>query len=121
MDNDSDRTLIGRVEAAERRATHDFLAGDYGEPSAGHPSSGPKCPDGHNIPSSARVIAYHLLNEENRTVGERRLFALVDAVACVLAHDGRYGSEETARLALETVVEREIALAAVRALAAGDH
>ena len=48
---------------------------------------------------SAKLTAYDLLNAENRTSAERKLFAQVDAVACVLAHGGRYGSQETARLA----------------------
>jgi len=62
------------------------------------------------------VAAYHLINCENATIGERKLFALVDAVACVLAQDGRHGSKETARLALEIVVGSAVALAAVRTL-----
>lgn len=68
------------------------------------------------IPSSAKVAAYHLINCENNAVGERKLFALVDAVACVLAHDG---AQETGRLAFETVAGSAVALAAVRALVEG--
>ncbi len=70
---------------------------------------------GRTIPSVAKLRAYDLLNTETK-VAERQLFALVDAVACVLAHGGHYGSEETARLALESVVGSAVALAAVRAL-----
>lgn len=58
------------------------------------------------------MVAYHLINDES-LVDERSLFALVNAVACVLAHQGR---TETARLALEAVVPPVVALAAVRAL-----
>lgn len=67
------------------------------------------------IPSAAKVSAYHLINDEC-LIGERELFALVYAVACVLAHDGPDGGTETARCAFETVVPPVVALAAVRAL-----
>lgn len=67
------------------------------------------------IPSSAKVAAYHLINDEC-LIGERELFALVDAVACLLAHSGPDGGPETARCALETVVPPTVALTAVRAL-----
>jgi len=70
------------------------------------------------VPSAAKVVAYNLINTENRTVGESKLFALVDAVACVLAHEGR---EETARLAFESVVGSAVALAAVRVLTENDR
>lgn len=73
---------------------------------------------GSPIPSSARIAAYELLTAET-TTAERKLFALVDAVACVLAHGKRSHSEQTARLALETVVGPAVALAAVRALVDG--
>jgi len=69
------------------------------------------------IPSAAKLVAYHLLNDEC-LVAERSLFALVGAVACLLAHDG---SEETARLAFETVVRPAVALAAVRTLLGEDR
>ncbi len=109
--------LIRRLENLEGRATRDFFAGDYGPPPAGDRGSPDlTCRTGRTIASSAKLAAYDLLNAENRTVTEPKLFALVDAVACVLAHDGRYGSEETARLALEIVVGSKVALAAVRAL-----
>ncbi|PZS30822.1 MAG: hypothetical protein DLM59_10850 [Pseudonocardiales bacterium] len=49
----------------------------------------------------------------------RPLSALVDAAACVLTRGQRCGREETARLALETIVGPAIALAAVRALIDG--
>ncbi|PZS34910.1 MAG: hypothetical protein DLM59_03870 [Pseudonocardiales bacterium] len=75
--------------------------------------------DGYRPPrevrSAAKVVAFELLNAET-TVAERRLFALVDCVACLLAHGGRYGSEETARLAFESVVGSSAAEAAVRVL-----
>jgi len=66
------------------------------------------------ISSTARLVAFGLLDADIST-GEIRLRALVDAVCCVLAHDGRDG-EETARLALEAVVHPAVARAAVRAL-----
>jgi len=67
------------------------------------------------IPSAAKLVAYHLLNDEC-LVAERSLFALVGAVACLLAHNGTDGGTETARCAFETVVPPAVALAAVRAL-----
>lgn len=79
-------------------------------------SPDPACRAEKIIPSSAKVAAWHLINCENSTIGERKLFALVDAVACLLAHGGRYRSQETARLALETVVGSAVALAATRCL-----
>jgi len=66
------------------------------------------------ISSSARLVAFGLLDAAIST-GEQRLGALVDAVCCVLAHDGRDG-EETARLALEAVVHPTVAREAVRVL-----
>jgi len=96
--------LIRRVEDQERRATRDFLHGDYGPPPDRLPEP---------VPSAAKIAAWHLLDGENRTVSERKLFALVDAVVSVLTHGGR---EETARLAFEIVVRPAVALAAVRAL-----
>ncbi len=115
--DDSAADLIRRLDNLEGRATRDFFAGGYGPPRAGDRGSPePTCRTGRTIASSAKLAAYDLINAENRTVTERKLFALVDAVACVLAHNGRYGSEETARLALEIVVGSTVALAAVRAL-----
>jgi len=73
------------------------------------------CRTGHVIPSSAKVAAWRLLIADTR-LSERKLFALVDAVACVLAHGGPDGGTETARCAFETVVPPVVALAAVRAL-----
>lgn len=106
MDTDPETTaepsLIDRLETLEGRAVRDFFAADYDRAA-------------REIPSKAKLTAYDLLNAET-TVPERKLFALVDAVSCVLAHNGRYGGEETARLALETVTGSSVALAAVRAL-----
>jgi len=65
-----------------------------------------------------KVAAWHLINTENKTVGERKLFGLVDAAARVLAH--QRNGQETARLAFETVVRPGVALAAVRVLT-GEH
>jgi hypothetical protein len=67
------------------------------------------------VRSAAKVLAFNVLNAET-TVAERRLFALVDAVACLLAYGGCYGGEETARLALESVVGSPAAAAAARVL-----
>ena len=93
----------GRVRGeAEQRATRDFLNGDYASSQTDS-----------TVPSSAKIAAWHLLDGENRTVSERKLFALVDAVVSVLTHGGR---EETARLAFEIVVGPAVALAAVRIL-----
>ena len=99
-----DASLTDRLEDQERRATRGFLGGDYGPPGARLPET---------VPSSAKIAAWHLLDGENRTVSERKLFALVDAAVSVLTHGGR---EETARLAFETVVRPAVALAAVRIL-----
>lgn len=93
----------------EHRAARDFFVGDHG-------SATPACQVGEAIPSSAKVAAYHVINTQNRTVGEHKLFALVDAVACLLAHGGPDGGPETARRAFETVVPPAVALAAMRAL-----
>lgn len=103
-------SLIGKVDAYEGSTIRDFLNGDDSLPCP------TPCRAESAIPSSAKVVAYDLINRENGTVGERKLFALVDKVACVLAHEGR---EETARRALETVVGSGVALAAVRTLVAG--
>lgn len=75
---------------------------------------------GRAIPSSARVAAWHVLNDGS-PVGERRLFALVDAVVSLLDQGGRSGSLETARCALETVASPAVALAAVRVLVEDDQ
>jgi hypothetical protein len=108
---------MDKLENLESRATRDFLADDY------DPSRCPlarvhvprrKC---HRIVGQARRV--RPAQRQNPAVPERKPFALVDAVACVLADGGRYGSQETARLALETVVESAVALAAVRALIGG--
>jgi len=101
-------SLVDKVERSEARATRDFLAGDYGPPMSA-------CRIESAIPSSAKVVAYDLLNAES-PVGEAALFALVDAAVSVLVHEGR---EETARLAFETVVEPRVALEAVRTLIGG--
>jgi hypothetical protein len=112
-----DASLIGKLENLEGRATRDFFASDYGQPRAGDRGSPDStCRGERIIPSSAKLEAFDMLNAETSTVPERKLFALVDAVACVLAHGGRYGSEETARLALESVAGSAVALAAVRTL-----
>jgi len=95
-----------------------ILDGDYGPPRANDRFPEPESPAVRSIPSSAKVAAWDLLDRENKRVGERKLFGLVDAVVCVLAHGGR---EETARLAFETVVGPGIALAAVRILTGEDR
>ena len=94
--------------------TRDFPAGDYGPPRGRLPE--PSCRARRTVPSSAKVAAYDLINGENRIVGERKPFALVDAAACVLDHGHRYGGQEAARLVLEVVAAPAIALAALRAL-----
>ena len=73
------------------------------------------------ITSSARVAAWNRINTEPGTVSERKLFALVDAAACVLDHGHRYGGQETARLMLEVVVRPGVALACVRILTGEDR
>ncbi len=110
--DDDSLSLVDKMENLEGRATRDFLSGDYRLPEP------PRQHCGLTIPSSAKLTAFDLLNVEVST-GERRLFALVDAASCVLAHNGRYGGEETARLAFETVVSPAVALAAVRVLTSG--
>jgi hypothetical protein len=123
MDSDPEtakpETLFDKLERLEGRATCDFLSGDYGPPATGGLPE-PACRAGGTIPSSAKLTVFDLLNAES-TLAERKLFALVDCVSCVLAHGGRYGSEETARLGLESVVSATIALAAVRVLAESRH
>lgn len=106
--------VIGKPENLDGPVTCDFLAGECGLSQADDPGTSSRAR--HGIPSASRAAAYHLIDRENRTVGERKLFALVDAVACVLAHGERSGSRETARLAFETVVGSAVALAAVRVL-----
>lgn len=71
------------------------------------------------VRSSAKVAAWHLLNDGSR-VGERRLFALVDAVASLLDKGRGNVGLETARCALETVVPPAVALAVVRVLIGDD-
>jgi hypothetical protein len=70
------------------------------------------------ISSSTKLFAYNLLSAAANTGAgaERRLMALIDAVTCVLVNDRSYGSEKTARLALETVVTPAVALTIVRTL-----
>ncbi|PZS29653.1 MAG: hypothetical protein DLM59_12465 [Pseudonocardiales bacterium] len=94
-------TLIDKLERLEGRATRNLFTGDH------RPA--------REIRSAARLAAFDLLNAET-TVPERKLFALVDSVACWLAQGGRNASEETARLALEIVVGPALALAVVRIL-----
>lgn len=109
--------LIGEVEALEGMRYPRLSRRRYGAPAGNRAPSDPvPCRAELAIQSSAKVLAYDLINRENGTIGERKLFALVDAVACVLAHEGR---EETARLALESVVGSTVALAAVRTLRRG--
>jgi hypothetical protein len=71
------------------------------------------------IPSSARVAAWQLVSAAS-PIGERRLFALVDAVASLLEQGGPHAGLETARCAFEIVVPPAAALAAVRALVEDD-
>lgn len=71
------------------------------------------------IPSSAKVAAWHVLNDRS-PVGKHKLFALVDAVACLLVHGGPDSSLETARYAFQTVVPPAAALVAVRTLLGND-
>ena len=104
--------LTGKVENLQGRATPELIASDDTPPRPTYLV----CHAGRSIPTSARLTAYDLLNAANRTVAERKLYALVDAVACLLAHDGPHASQETARLALESVVGSAVALAAVRTL-----
>ena len=112
-----DLSLIGTLENLEEQATRDFLAGDYGPPRGPLPE--PTCRTGRAVPSSAKVAAWHLIDAENRTVSERKLFALVDAAACILDHE-RNG-QETARLVLETAAGPAVALAALRTLTGEDR
>jgi len=109
--------VIDKVETLQGRATGEFLDGDYDPPK-------PVCAAGRAIRSAAKIAAWQLVNAES-PVPERRLFALVDAVACLLAHGGcdggRYVREETARLALETTVGSAAALAAVHTLVEVDR
>lgn len=108
---DDDASLFVRIEEAEQRATRDFLNGDYCPPRACLPE--PASPAVRPIRSGAKLATWHLINTENRTVSERKLFGLVDAVVALLDHGGR---EEQARLSLETVVRPSVALAALRLL-----
>ena len=111
---DSWSDLIRRVEDQEQQAARDFFNGDYGPP----PDRLPEPPAVRPIRASAKVAAWDLLTRENKRVGERKLFGLVDAVVCVLALGG---SEETARLAFEVVARPGVALAAVRTLTGEDR
>jgi hypothetical protein len=80
-------------------------------------------------PGEYRGLLDHVRGEDRRlrTAGRRGhhrqgpLSALIDAVACVLAHGQRPGREETARLALETITRPAIALTAVHALIDGGN
>jgi len=114
---DTARSLFDKLETLEGRDTGDSL-GDGGR----RPPTGGRLPETPNhcerpvIPSSAKVVAYHLLNADTST-GERRLFALIDAVCCVLVHNNHYG-QETARLALEAVAHAAVARKAIRILTA---
>ncbi|PZS27881.1 MAG: hypothetical protein DLM59_15570 [Pseudonocardiales bacterium] len=94
-------TLACKLERLEGRATRVFFAGDH------RPT--------REIRSGAKMVAYDMVNDAS-PAPERQLAALVDSVVCWLTHGDRYGSEETARLALETVVGPAVALAAVRVL-----
>ena len=100
MDRDAE-TLIDKLERLEGKARHDFLAGDYAQ----RPS--------RTIHSSARLVAFDLLNAATPTVPERKVGALVDGAASLLAHGG---GEESARLCLEVVTTPRIAGDVVRAL-----
>ncbi|PZS32979.1 MAG: hypothetical protein DLM59_07200 [Pseudonocardiales bacterium] len=113
MDNrPHDRSdLFEKLANLEGRPTGDFPHGDCRQPRAGDGT----LPTRHitrAIRSSARLLAFDLLNAACG-IAERRLFALVDSTASLLAHGG---SEETARLALESVVGPPVARAAVHAL-----
>ncbi|MBA3338918.1 MAG: hypothetical protein H0T54_04075 [Geodermatophilaceae bacterium] len=106
--------LFDEIEKLEGKAARDLLDGDYWPP-PGDRSPEATCRIERTVPTSAKVIAYNLLNAGTR-VTERKLFALVDAASCVLDHGQRYGGQETTRLALEAVAPQAIALAALRAL-----
>ncbi|PZS37056.1 MAG: hypothetical protein DLM59_00010 [Pseudonocardiales bacterium] len=120
-DSADDATLSDKLANLEGRAMRDLPDRDHSDRHHRPRPSGDRCREGRRhgrcaIPSAAKLMAFEMLDADTST-GERRLFAMVDAVCCVLAHNGRYGGEETARLVLETVVHPTVAKAAVRLLA----
>ncbi|PZS35010.1 MAG: hypothetical protein DLM59_03695 [Pseudonocardiales bacterium] len=109
-------SLIDKLANLEGRDTGDSRVGGRRPLTGGLlPETSTRC--GRAIPSSAKLAAFDLINADTST-GERRLFALIDAACCVLTHSNHYGGQETARLALETVVHPAVAREAVRILTA---
>jgi hypothetical protein len=105
--------LIDKLERLEGRARRDFLDGDYGRSRAGQGSL--PGPTRRSIRSSARLVAFDVLNDATAVAG-RNLFALIDAAASLLIHGG---GAESARLCLEVVTTPDIAGDVVRVLADG--
>jgi hypothetical protein len=100
MDTDPE-TLFDKLERLEGRAPHDFFPGACTQR------------PGRTIHSSARLVAFDLLNAATPTVPERKVCALVDGAASLLVHGG---GEESARLCLEVVTTARIAGNVVRVL-----
>jgi hypothetical protein len=98
MERDAEPSLVDKLENLEGRARRDFFAGDYSH---------------RTIHSSARLVAFDLLNAATPTVPERSAFALVDGAASLLIHGH---GEESARLCLEAVTTPRIAGDVVRVL-----
>jgi hypothetical protein len=98
MERDTEPSLLDKLEMLEGRVVRDFLHGEHGRQ--------------REILSSARLVAYNLLNAATPNVPERKVYALVDG-ASLLVLDG---SEESARLCLEAVTTARIAGDVVRVL-----
>jgi hypothetical protein len=107
MDQDPEPSLIEKLENLEGRARQDFFNGDFCLPTRR---------TDRTIHSSARLVAFDVINAATTGIAERKLFALIDAAASLLIHGG---GEESARLCLEVVTTPAVAGSVVRALT--DH